>query len=96
METFLWVTVIGVVLSVICTLFIWFVSAATDGRYTEAAVVFIVACVIVSLIIEYMPVDESKPCLEYKTVIQYNAATKTMMPAKYCQQYGKWENKKEK
>lgn len=31
-----------------------------------------------------------KPCVEYKTTMQYNAATKTTMPVRYCAEYGEW------
>lgn len=38
--------------------------------------------------------EESKrgPCIEWQTQMMYNAATKTMMPAKFCVQRGEWED----
>lgn len=34
--------------------------------------------------------DENKPCVKYEITMQYNAATKTSMPMRYCAQYGEW------
>lgn len=34
--------------------------------------------------------EDSKPCVRYETMMQYNAATKTTMPVRYCAQYGEW------
>lgn len=33
---------------------------------------------------------DNKPCVQHATVMQYNAATKTTMPVRYCVQYGEW------
>lgn len=33
---------------------------------------------------------EDKPCVKYETGMQYNPATKTTMPMRYCAQYGEW------
>lgn len=33
---------------------------------------------------------DNKPCVHYETNMQYNAATKTIMPMRYCAQYGEW------
>ncbi|AHX01089.1 hypothetical protein M316_0024 [Nitrincola phage 1M3-16] len=35
--------------------------------------------------------QDSKPCARYESIMQYNPATKTMMPMKVCVQYGEWE-----
>lgn len=34
--------------------------------------------------------DEAKPCAQYDTRLQYNPATKTTMPMKYCAVEGEW------
>lgn len=34
--------------------------------------------------------DEAKPCAQYDTKMQYNPATKTTMPMKYCAVQGEW------
>jgi hypothetical protein len=41
----------------------------------------------------YAGMEESKkgPFNEWQTQIMYNAATKTMIPAKFCVQRGEWE-----
>jgi hypothetical protein len=33
---------------------------------------------------------DNRPCVRYETTYQYNAATKTTMPVRYCAQYGEW------
>ena len=37
-----------------------------------------------------MSQPDNKPCVRYETIMQYNAATKTTMPMRYCAQYGEW------
>jgi len=34
--------------------------------------------------------SEDKPCAKYETSLQYNAATKTTMPMRYCAIQGEW------
>jgi len=34
--------------------------------------------------------EEKGPCAQYETQLYYNAATKTMMPAKVCVLRGEW------
>ncbi len=34
--------------------------------------------------------SDNKPCAKYETTMQYNAATKTMMPIRYCALKGEW------
>jgi len=34
--------------------------------------------------------SEDKPCAKYETTLQYNAATKTTMPMRYCAVEGEW------
>lgn len=36
------------------------------------------------------PPGEAKPCVRWDTSAQYNPATKTVMPMRYCAQYGEW------
>ena len=35
--------------------------------------------------------ENSPPCLQYKTQLMYNAATKTMLPAQFCVNQGVWK-----
>lgn len=43
------------------------------------------------LIVEADKADKAKgPCLQYETRMMFNAATKTMMPAKFCSLRGEW------
>lgn len=34
--------------------------------------------------------ESDKPCAKYETMMQYNAATKTTMPMRYCAVEGEW------
>lgn len=42
----------------------------------------------------YLSKQEEKkgPCVEYKTRLMFNAATKTMMPVRICTKRGEWAN----
>lgn len=47
---------------------------------------------ILALMINAWLAEERRgPCLKYETTMQYNAATKTTMPARYCALRGEWE-----
>lgn len=52
------------------------------------AVFGLIICIASLLWIVSQPDD--KPCVRYETSYQYNAATKTMMPMRYCAQQGEW------
>ena len=58
-----------------------------------AMVGFVFWCGLGVFFLLYAGMEESKqgPCVEWQTQIMYNAATKTMMPAKFCVQRGEWE-----
>jgi len=67
-------------------------SLDSDGKKP----VIIVAVFSWSCLFAYMAylvdLEESKgPCVKYETKMYYNAATKTMMPAKVCVERGEWE-----
>ena len=34
--------------------------------------------------------DQEFPCVKYETTMQYNSATKTVMPMRYCVERGEW------
>ena len=34
--------------------------------------------------------DQEFPCVKYETTMQYNGATKTVMPMRYCVERGEW------
>lgn len=38
----------------------------------------------------FLTQEDDQPCVRYETTMQYNAATKTTMPVRYCAQYGEW------
>lgn len=58
-----------------------------------AMVGFVFWCGLGVFFLIYAGMEESKrgPCIEWQTQMVYNAATKTMMPAKFCVQRGEWE-----
>lgn len=71
---------------------IWSMSVLTeydcDYRKTVAAILFFVLTIFG--IVYALGQKEQRPCLQYETRMMYNAATKTMMPMRYCAQYGEW------
>ena len=52
------------------------------------AIVGLIICI--ASVIWLLSSSDSKPCAKYDTMLQYNAATKTMMPMEYCAVEGKW------
>jgi hypothetical protein len=60
--------------------------ADTGSRLAAAALFlwFVIPC---GLVID---ADMEKPCVQYETRMQYNPATKTVMPLRVCTQYGEW------
>ena len=76
---------------------IWNLSKALDTfekkdarkHYIAAAVLAIVG--ITLLTYHTIKHEEKAPCVKYSTIMQYNAATKTMMPVRYCEIRGEWE-----
>ena len=58
-----------------------------------AMVGFVLWCGLVVFFLLYSGMEESKrgQCVEWQTQMMYNAATKTMMTAKFCVQRGEWE-----
>ena len=76
---------------------IWNLSKALDTfeknvarkHYIAAAVLVIVGITLLTyLAIEQ---EEKAPCVKYNSIMQYNAATKTIMPVRYCVLRGEWE-----
>ena len=75
--------------------FVVFFFLLTQSLYDNkiAMVGFVFGCGLGVFFLLYSGMEESKrgPCVEWQTQIMYNAATKTMMPAKFCVQRGEWE-----
>ena len=67
------------------------IAALVEGGYV-ARCVSVIFWVVIFAFISYV-VDESNnigPCVKYETQMYYNAATKTMMPARVCIERGEW------
>lgn len=50
-------------------------------------VVFVFTAWILSKLVES---KKESPCVEYETILIYNAATKTMLPVRSCKKTGEW------
>ena len=48
---------------------------------------FVFTAWLLSAIIES---DRESPCVEYETIMMYNAAVKAMMPVRSCKKRGEW------
>lgn len=66
------------------------------GQGDALDVAFSIGGIAIGLIVLCLPVlmwkypTPDRPCVRYETTMQYNAATKTTMPVRYCAQYGEW------
>lgn len=64
-----------------------------DKRWQNALISVIGLVLSVSLLLWFLENQASnKPCVKYETTMQYNAATKTTMPVRYCALEGEWVN----
>ena len=77
-----------------CGLFMGSVAAMLEG-FDEGEKGFIIGGVVglviaIALVIWMVDQPNTKPCVRHETMMQYNAATKTTMPVRYCAQYGEW------
>lgn len=48
---------------------------------------------VIAFLIHASSSDNLKPCAKYETGMQFNAATKTTMPYRYCAVEGEWIGK---
>ena len=62
------------------------IIADGDGISKLLGVLGLILCLASALWAMNQP--NNKPCVRYETTMQYNAATKTTMPMRYCAQYG--------
>lgn len=70
---------------------VYLIDKAADGSKAAMVALFLfVSCLSAVLFIAATKRDDERPCVEYKTVMQYNVAVKMMMPVRYCAQYGEW------
>ena len=70
----------------------WLVTMTTDNA-TPANLGILCVFFVLSLAGLMSLTAENKsvgPCMQYETRMMYNAATKTMMPAKFCVLRGEW------
>ena len=82
---------------------VWFGTAlgtiiyCVEGNQLSLKIIFSVATFLFSawLLSLATEAESENPCLEYKTTMMYNAATKTMMPMRSCKKRGKWVEEQE-
>lgn len=89
MDIFLACLVIVVALFGLC----WITFKAADSEMDEPWpwLALLGWAGLLTLIVMACMQDEQKgPCVSYETQIHWNAATKTMMPARICVQRGEW------
>lgn len=82
----------GVVIAVVVAVFL--VVKALDSE-AFFSVQTIGAVIFFSLLLAFLAytidkADKKGPCVSYETQMHYNAATKTMMPARVCTLRGEW------
>jgi hypothetical protein len=83
----------AVVVGYVAVLFGWFSFAASRNfgfapAFAPAAVWLMLG---LGLVIQAgINEDRKGPCLQHETTMQFNAATKTMMPARHCVLRGEW------
>lgn len=53
------------------------------------AILFGLVMILSPFLVIALPKDD-RPCVRYEESVQYNPATKTVMPYRYCAQYGEW------
>lgn len=70
---------------------LWSLYALFDGSYA-ARCVSVVFWVVTFAFLCYAVIESNNkgPCVKYETQMHYNAATKTMMPARVCVERGEW------
>lgn len=81
----------GAAIVLFITLAFFSIVELIDGGFKSK--VLAVIFWIVSLAVFFYLADESNnkgPCVKYETQMHYNAAVKTMMPARVCVQRGEW------
>jgi FtsH-binding integral membrane protein len=67
-----------------------FAEGSTGGSFMS--IIGGVVGLVISFALVFWAVNnsEDQPCAKYETTLQYNAATKTTMPMRYCAIEGEW------
>lgn len=69
----------------------WTFNMAIDGSFFWGAITFLLMGIFIGAIIELAKSENKRgPCVSYETQMHFNAATKTMMPARVCVLRGEW------
>lgn len=61
-----------------------------ESRSKTIALAIVLTIGLIAVLIWVANQSDNRPCVRYDTTMQYNAATKTTMPVRYCAQYGEW------
>lgn len=77
-----------------CGLLIWLFGRAVDSESLVSGETFLAAAVLIMglsvLVYAAQQGDREGPCGEWRTEMQWNPGTKTMMPARFCVNRGEW------
>lgn len=72
----------------------WLTNRAFDSEswFSPASILAMAMLVMGLSVLVYAQQQEDNkgPCVEYRTEMQWNPATKTMMPARFCVNRGEW------
>lgn len=86
--------IIGTGITLALCIFSWLLFLCIDGSKKAMAAMFVLVSVFFALVAKDIKEkgikEDDRPCVRYETSMQFNAATKTMMPVRYCAQYGEW------
>lgn len=85
----LWLALFGA--SFIGLISVSFDEGLFDKRWQNALISVFGLVLSISLLLWFVDKQASdKPCVKYETTMQYNAATKSTMPVRYCALEGEW------
>ena len=74
-------------------IFAWLITRALyDKPFGKTKLMIFITITLAYLMYSTSKFEIQKPCVEYETRMMYNAATKTMMPARVCIERGEWIN----
>lgn len=80
----------SVVVIVLLLIGCWLVGEAFESRSYLVVSIFYWSVLAAGVGLVVQSEEEKGPCVQYETQLHFNAATKTMMPARVCILRGEW------
>lgn len=91
---FVYITLgIAAVIGILVVLLI--LAADTGNPFWLVLLILYISALIALAVIADIEEGKKGPCVKHETVLMYNAATKTNMPAKICVERGEWVTENE-